>query len=894
MEDLLKDQTKLMRQYIEFQLKYPSYIVMMELGSFYEIWELEDLKIGHAIKASQIMNVTLTRRSKSNPDSPRMAGVPSHTVENYIKKLVDAGETVVVVSQEKKGKKADNNKNLERYIEKIVSPGTIVDKIGKDQPNYFGACFIENNFVGISLIDLSTGEVRLTELKKEDAISYIEQNKPVELLFCSPTQDIFEQKKHQLWHFLDKQSISKPQLAGNLFSKIYEIDNPSSNQEVVLSKLGIEYWPLATLSLANLLNFLVEYNPLLLKKISHPKAEIFNDHVFLSKNTFLSLELLTSATDPDSDETLFGVLAKCKTAMGRRKLYGWISRPLTDLEKINKRLDKVEKYIKDENFLIDLKNVYDLSRLVRKIAVQQLMPHEIAFLFNSLKICNNLVPNESAQKAISYIEKNINIPIVETKSNEYSFFIGDHFSNIKEFYHDWQNKMEKADKLFKRLCKTLQTDRLKISETKEFFQISGPKGLAKICDDNGITYKRRASDLQIIDNDWEEAAQATFILKQKFLSEASKEWENFQKSFINNFGEELLGYSEEIGEEDCLSTFASLSKERFYNRPQFIESDHASVDFKNMRHPVLEQAHKVNESFIPNDVKLDQENNILVIYGVNSGGKSTVLKSVALNIIMAQIGCFVPCEKATLTVFNNIMTRMTTYDQIHEGLSTFTMEMVELQSALKKVEDKSLFLFDEIGRGTSSEDGEAIAFAVLDYLSSQPSNNAITMFATHYHPLYPKLQKYKNIDVKHISCDINEKEDIIFSRKLLDGPGSGSYGIIVAKSCGIPNEIIRLAQNYSKEYHKAKVSRYNSKVMGTVCELCNKNPATETHHIIEQHQGKIQYFTINGVVKNIHDEGNLVLICPNCHDDITKNKISIEKRKTTGYEGFFLEIKRND
>lgn len=894
MEEILKDQTKLMRQYIEFQLKYPNYVIMMELGSFYEIWELENLKIGHAIKASQIMNVTLTRRAKANPDSPRMAGVPSHTVDNYIKKLVDAGETVVIVSQDKKGKKGDNTTNIERTIERIVSPGTIVDKIGKDQPNYFAACYIENDFVGISLIDLSTGEVRLTELKKEEAISYIEQNKPVEILFCSESQNIFEAKKNQLWHFLPKQTISKQQMAGTLFSKVYEIENPSSNQEVILSKLGIEFWPLASLSLANLLNFLVEYSPLLLKKISRPKTEIFSDHVFLSKNTFLSLELLSSATDPNSDQTLFGVLAKCKTAMGRRKLYAWISRPLTEQSKIEDRLNKVDKYIKDKSFLHELKEVYDISRLVRKTAVQQLMPHEISFLYKSLKTCLKFIPNNDITKAVKYIEDNIKISEVEVRGNEFSFFDGLHFKNIEEYYHSWIHKMEKSDKLLKSLSKTLQTDRLRVHETKEFFQISGPKGLAKICDDNGIDYKKRASDLQIIDKEWEEVAQAAFILKQKFLNHAEKEWDNFQKKFVELFGEQLLQYSETVGEEDTLSTFAQIAQERNYVRPKFVDQDQAMVDFKNMRHPVLEVAPKISESFIPNDVKLDQEKNLLVIYGVNSGGKSTVLKSVALNIIMAQIGCFVPCSEATLTVFNNIMTRMTTYDQINEGLSTFTMEMVELQSALKKVEDKSLFLFDEIGRGTSSEDGEAIAFAVLEFLSSLKNNKAITMFATHYHPLYEKIKNHKNIDIKHISCDINLNDDIIFSRKLVDGPGSGSYGITVAKSCGIPMEIIRTAQNYSKEFHKVKVSRYNSKVMGTSCEICNENPATETHHIIEQHQGKVQFFVLNGVVKHIHDQGNLVLICPKCHDDITKNKIKIEKRKTTGYQGFFLEIIKDD
>jgi DNA mismatch repair protein MutS len=311
---------------------------------------------------------------------------------------------------------------------------------------------------------------------------------------------------------------------------------------------------------------------------------------------------------------------------------------------------------------------------------------------------------------------------------------------------------------------------------------------------------------------------------------------------------------------------------------------------KNVRHPVVETIKSLSETYTPNSVSLSKESNTIVIYGANSSGKSTLLKSLALNIIMAQIGCFVACEDAELTVFQNIMTRMTTYDQLSEGLSTFTMEMVELQSALKKMNENTLFLFDEIGRGTSVEDGEAIAFATLEYLRKE-SSNSLTLFATHYHTLYDNIKEFSNIQVKHLHCEINEKEEVIFHRQLMNGPGSGSYGIVVAKSCGLPEEMIRLAKNYSKDNKKMVISRYNSSITGSICPICNENQVHETHHLIDQKQGKVEEVIIDGVKKDVNDKANLLLICSQCHTKITLNKIQIEKKKSTKVGGYTIIVK---
>jgi DNA mismatch repair ATPase MutS len=306
-----------------------------------------------------------------------------------------------------------------------------------------------------------------------------------------------------------------------------------------------------------------------------------------------------------------------------------------------------------------------------------------------------------------------------------------------------------------------------------------------------------------------------------------------------------------------------------------------------MRHPILELSKDSFESFVPNDIKID-EKNVLVIYGANSSGKSTILKGLALNIIMAQMGCYVSAEIATLTVFESIMTRMTTYDSISEGLSTFTMEMIELQNALKKSNEKSLFLFDEIGRGTCVEDGEAIAFGIIDFLNSKDIS-AITLFATHYHALYENIKDFKNVEVKHFHCEVINS-NLIFTRELQSGPGSGSYGLAVAETCGVPKSIIRVSENYKKKWSPLIVSRYNSSVQGTLCELCKVNDAQETHHIIDQLQGKIKAVTIKGIERSINDEKNLVLLCGNCHKRVTKEKSIIRKKRVLGSNNYLVDI----
>lgn len=386
-----KEYSGMIAQFIEIQRLHPHAVVLTEVGKFFEIWELDDLKLGHAVRASQILDIALTRRSKKDPTSPRMAGFPAiaGSTEFYINKLVEAGETVVVVKQSVTGKKSDQNKNVSRYIHEIRSPGTSSHKGLDNKPHYFASVYEENEFCGVCLIDLSTGEVRISEMTKSEAKVFIENNDPLEILFCQD-EELVHKKDKQIFHHL-KSPINRQSSAGVILAQIYDIDNPSSNHSVVLSKIGIDLWPMASLALGNLLNFLVGYNPLLLKKISKPAIERMNDSLFISKNGFLSLDIFDSPLEKDESKTLYGCLNKCKTAMGRRTLRKWIQHPLIDLKQILDRQDKVQHFLDKKDFLEELKEVYDISRLTRRLALRNLLPHEMLSFNNSISLSQKVL-----------------------------------------------------------------------------------------------------------------------------------------------------------------------------------------------------------------------------------------------------------------------------------------------------------------------------------------------------------------------------------------------------------------------------------------------------------------------------------------------------------------------
>lgn len=877
----------LIQQFLDHQMQYPDAIVATEVGGFFEIWQVED--VGHAIRASQLLDTVLTRRNKSDPNAPYMIGFPSHAAEPYFKKLVGLGETVVVVEQSVRGRKTDGNKNVTRSISRILSPGTMMDNLKDYQNNYFASLFIQENSVGIALVDVSTGEVKLSELNLDQAHDFLDKMNPREILISGTNPFTFSEK--QLVHQQSSAHLVSNLIgAGKLLSDLYEIPNPTSNTAYSITALGLEFWRLGVLALANLLNYFAstEYNSQLLKKLAKPEIYALKEHLIIPLNGLFSLEVLEGTNHVESN-SLLSILNKCKTAMGRRKLKQWLLTPLAEINLITQRHDQVAKYIAADNFLPELKDVYDIARISRKMILGNVMPHEMSQLYQSLSIVEPLILERNPvlgarlKKIIQQIHKNIDVSraAVYTDKSHFDFFQGNLKTSVDKYFINWQNSEAELLEYKKQLELLLENDKLRLTEKSESFFLTGPKGIIKKAEAQQIPIQIKASDVQILDPRFEQLSRDCFGFKTRYLKEAQNAYEGFLKQFFTSWGSDLLAVAELVGEIDVLSNFAQISAERGYVRPLLIEQDQALVNFADLRHPVVELSAKLKEPFVANNVHLGTGPTTMVVYGANSAGKSTILKSVALNIIMAQIGCFVSCTEASMTVFEAILTRMTSFDSLSEGLSTFTMEMTELQLALQYAQKRSIFLFDEIGRGTSVEDGEAIAYSTLVYLD-KPEHHCLTLFATHYHGLFNEIKNFPRVTIQNVQCYANSLGQLVFSRKLIDGPGEGSYGIEVAKSCGLPEELIRVAQRYSQTISPLKHSNYNRKVKGTLCPICDENPVQQTHHLVEQHQGTVKDFVVNGAKKDINHQSNLIMICASCHEKITRGEITVTMKKILG------------
>lgn len=887
----IKKYPPLIQNFIEIQTQNPDKIVATEVGSFFEIWQVED--IGHAKRVAQILDVVLTRKNKKDPDSPYMVGFPSHASENYFKRLVDAGEVVVVVEQSVRGKRAEANKNVSRSITRILSPGTSMD-LREAKNNFFGSIYFENGLAGVCLLDVSTGEVKIQEMEDIAVQDFLEKNKPREILIIGDHK--LKIKDEVVIHTQPRsKSITTTGAANESLTKLYNLKNPTSNNSYGIVSLGLELYKQGTLAFSNLINYfsMTEYNLNLLKKLGRPEVLTPEEKLMIPMNGYLSLEILEEISKGAS---LMVALDKCRTAMGRRKLKQSLINPLVDINEISSRHDKVQSFIEKKDFLEELKGVYDISRVARKMLLKNLMPHEIAQLYKSISnakvVLDRLSISNSIESIIKYIDDRIDVGAAETYIDRdlYNFFRGDLSASIKYPREAMELAMDKMNLIKNQLSMDLETDKLRVVEKSDSFYLLGPRGVSAKAKEKGISFKDKTGDLQITDKKFMEASAKAFSARDAFGVAANRVWESFQLDFFDEFGEEINEICENVGEQDLLSSFAKISFERGYVRPTLVDSDQSFVSFKNLRHPVVEISNNLKEDFVSNSVELKNPKTTLVIYGANSSGKSTILKSLALNIIMAQIGCFVSAEEATLTTFDAILTRMTSFDSLSEGLSTFTMEMTELQVALKYSKKKTLFLFDEIGRGTSVEDGEAIAFGVLMHLDNS-QNNCLTLFATHYHNLYNSISSIKNLEVKHLSCYMDKNNKMVFERKLKEGPGSGSYGIEVAKSCGLPEELIRLAQNYSRDINPVKISRYNKRVSGSTCPVCNINKVQETHHLVEQKQGQVKSYEIDGAKKDINNLKNLIMICGSCHNKITLGEIKVKVvKKLDSNEAVDIEV----
>ena len=793
--------TPMLRQFLEIKNQHPDKLLLFRMGDFYETF-FDDAKI-----ASRILGITLTARNKNAEQPVPLAGFPFHALDNYLNKLVKNGLKVVICEQVEDPKLAKGL--VKRDIVDIITPGSIIDEklIDKNDNNFLCAIVADKEIrqIGFSAIDVSTGEFIFTEFAIDKLKDEIHRIKPSEIvvenaemqekinnlqLEYSPTITIFES-----WYF-------EPEEAEQLLKKQFRTST--------LEGFGAKNRILGKTAAGVALAYINSLKNIDLKQINSLRFYSLENFLQLDETTRRNLELIKSMRYQTRFGSLISVLDKTKTPMGARKLKNWLLNPLIDKNEIEKRLGAVECFKNNIAFTNDLRSILetigDLSRLIGKVGTLRVNARDLLALKNYLSTTSQIsellsefdndyidsLKNEIADYSdiIGLIENSIteNPSMLITEGNIIKEGYDANLDELKEISRNgksWIIKLEESER------KKTGIPSLKVNYNRVFgYYIEVTK-----------THKHKVPDYYI--------PKQTLVNADRYITPQLKEYESKvlgAEERIKNLEYELFvqireklslqvqkmqKYERLVGTLDVLSNLAFVAYHNNYCKPEFNEE--GLLEIKNCRHPVIEKLLE-NEEFIPNDVSLDdKENKIALITGPNMAGKSTYLRQIGLLSIMAQMGSFVPAEKANLPCFDKIFTRVGASDNLAMGQSTFLVEMIETANILNSATPKSLILLDEIGRGTSTFDGLSLAWSIVEYIHNTPAISAKTLFATHYH----ELTELENVlsGVKNYNIAVKEWNDkIIFIRKIERGSADQSYGIQVARLAGIPEKVIKRAK----------------------------------------------------------------------------------------------------
>ena len=793
--------TPLMKQYYGIKNKHPDAILLFRVGDFYETFG-ED-----AIKTSEILGITLTRRANGSASFVELAGFPYHALDTYLHKLVRAGQRVAICEQLEDPKLT--KKIVKRGIIELITPGvSLNDNVLDHKENNFLACVhIEKNVAGIAFLDISTGEF----FTAEGNLDYIDKL----LSNFQPKEVLYEKSKHK--EFVD--IFGSKYYTYKLDDWVFIRENAEERllkqfQTKSLKGFGIHDLSFGIIAAGAILHYLelTEHT-----KIGHINSisRIEEDHyVWLDKFTIRNLELFNSIYE--KSHTLLDVIDRTISPMGSRMLKRWLALPLKEFQPINERLDIVELFIKNpemRDLISDqVKIIGDLERLASKIAIGRINPREIVQLkvaletiepvkeifaespvYSLQKIAEQLNPCKSIA---ARIEKEIisDPPNQLGKGNIFKHGVSAELDELKNVQYSGKDYLLQ---LQQREIEKTGISSLKVSFNNIF----------------GYYIEVRNTHKDKVPADW--IRKQTLVSAERYITQELKEYEEkilgaeekifaIETALFQDLVQSLADYipafqlnASLIARIDCLLSFASVSIENKYMRP--VLNNTGVIDIKGGRHPVIEKQMQPGEQYIANDVYLDSESQqIIIITGPNMSGKSALLRQTALIVILAQVGCFVPAENAQIGIVDKIFTRVGASDNIALGESTFMVEMIEAASILNNISSQSLILLDEIGRGTSTYDGISIAWAIVEYIHEHPQAKAKTLFATHYHELNEMEKSFNRIKNFNVSIkELNNK--VIFLRKLKKGGSEHSFGIHVARMAGIPKSVIQRAEEILKE-----------------------------------------------------------------------------------------------
>ena len=788
--------TPAMQQFMHFKNTYPDCLILFRMGDFYEMF-FEDAKI-----AANVLSITLTKRGSHKGEPIPLAGVPYHALEQYLGKLIRAGIKTAICEQVEDPKKAKGI--VKRDVVRVVTPGTIVENnlLDAKANNFIISIYKKDEQCGIAIGDLSTSEFLCTDTHPKLLLNEIMRLSPSEILLPESERnnpqikeiiDTLKQKKIFISYFEDYffRNENAEDTLTNHFNVLSLDGFGLTNKDVCISASGA------------LLYYLKETQKTNIKNFNTLKWYANTDHMILDTTTATNLELMKNVRDNSTNNTLLSVLDKTKTAMGGRCLRKWLLRPLLNVQKINNRLDAVEELKENillrENIKEHLNTIHDIERLLSRIALGSCNARDCIALKRSLQTLPKVKEYISTAKSqklktiatLSTLKELTDL--LERSITEEPPATVREGGMIKTSYHAELDELHDIMKNGKIYLKDLEEKEKKKTGIKnlriKFNRVFGyflevTKANISSVPPHYVRKQTMANAERYITDELKQQEEKILHAEERVRT---LEYELFQE-ILQNILKETITLQEtakKIAQLDVLASFATIAVDNNYAKPKM--HDKFELELIESRHPVIE---RLEEVYIPNNVRINKNNRTMIITGPNMAGKSSILRQVALINLMAQMGSFVPAKVAYIPLVDRIFTRVGAHDDLTHGQSTFMVEMSETASILNNATEKSLILMDEIGRGTSTFDGVSIAWSVAEYITEKIK--AKMMFATHYHVL-TKLAKLEGVQNYNVAVKENDDE-IIFLRKLIEGGTDKSYGIHVAKLAGMPEAVINKAR----------------------------------------------------------------------------------------------------
>lgn len=801
-----KKVTPLMQQYNAIKVKYPGALLLFRVGDFYETFG-ED-----AIKAASILGIVQTKRGNGTESETALAGFPHHSLETYLPKLVRAGQRVAICDQLEDPKQTKTI--VKRGVTELVTPGVSYNDniVQQKSNNYLASIFIDKTQIGISFLDISTGEFLVAQGTQSYIDKLLQGFKPTEVIMSrKQSKEFLDLFGNQYYTYTLDEWPYTGDYASESLLKHFEVNS--------MKGFGIDRMPVGIVAAGVALHYLNETEHRNLQHISNIARIEEDRHMWLDRFTVRNLELIGSANE--NATTLSDVLDQTASPMGARLLKRWIVMPLKDRKSIQERLDVVAYFTEHKELrdalIQEIKYVGDLERLISKIGLQKASPREIVQLKRALYAIEKLkeLTNQENSEALRVIAEQLNVcgiirdkiekeifpepPVALNKGNVIADGVDDELDRLRKIAFGGKDYLIEIQK---REAEATGIPSLKIAFNNVF----------------GYYLEVTNTHRDKVPSEW--IRKQTLVNAERYITEELKEYEDQilgaeeKIQVIENrlYAELLIAIAAYIkpvqlnaqllAKLDVLLNFSVIAEKNYYVQPEISESK--VLDIKGGRHPVIEKKMAIGEDYITNDVYLDNDTQqVIIITGPNMAGKSALLRQTALIVLMAQIGSFVPVKEAKIGLVDKIFTRVGASDNLSSGESTFMVEMNETASIMNNLSDRSLILLDEIGRGTSTYDGISIAWAIAEFLHNHPTAKAKTLFATHYHELneltnsMPRIKNY-NVTVK----EVNNK--VIFLRKLVPGGSEHSFGIHVAKLAGMPPKLLSRANEILKRLEQER------------------------------------------------------------------------------------------